>query len=97
MSGTITAVYEEGVLRPLKPLSLPEHARVEIRIIEHTLNAEQERSQVRQILIEAGLIQPHPKTESVQPVSEADLTAATQALGKAGPLSDLIISEREGR
>lgn len=32
MSQTITAVYENGVLRPLSPLALPEKARVTLQI-----------------------------------------------------------------
>lgn len=32
MSETVTAVYENGMLRPLTPLSLPERARVRLRI-----------------------------------------------------------------
>ena len=32
MNNTITVVYENGILRPLVPLALPEHARVQIRV-----------------------------------------------------------------
>lgn len=32
MSQTITAVYENGVLRPLTPLELPEKTRVKLRV-----------------------------------------------------------------
>jgi predicted DNA-binding antitoxin AbrB/MazE fold protein len=32
MSERIDAIYEGGVLRPLKPLSLPDHARVKLTI-----------------------------------------------------------------
>ena len=32
MSQTITAVYENGILRPLKPLALPEKTRVRLQI-----------------------------------------------------------------
>lgn len=35
MSETITAVYENGVLRPLTPLTLPDRARVRLHI-EHS-------------------------------------------------------------
>lgn len=34
MSTSIEAVYEQGVLRPLRPLSLPEGAKVEIILAE---------------------------------------------------------------
>jgi predicted DNA-binding antitoxin AbrB/MazE fold protein len=32
MTLTTEAIYENGVLRPLSPLALPEHARVEIAV-----------------------------------------------------------------
>lgn len=32
MQITATAIYENGVLRPLTPLTLPEHARVQLQI-----------------------------------------------------------------
>ena len=33
MSQIIDAIYEEGVLKPLEPLNLPEHAKVRIHIL----------------------------------------------------------------
>ena len=32
MERSITVIYEDGVLRPLIPLALPEHSRVRVRI-----------------------------------------------------------------
>lgn len=32
MNTTVTAIYENGILRLLVPLSVPEHARVQVRI-----------------------------------------------------------------
>lgn len=97
MNSTITAVYENGVLRPLTPLTLPEHSRVELQIVTQAA-APPDREQVRQALLAAGVIHPQPAPEE-RPVviSEAELTAAAEALGRPGPLSVLIISEREGR
>ena len=34
MSTTLTATYEGGVLRPLTPLSLPEHAASQVKIVK---------------------------------------------------------------
>jgi predicted DNA-binding antitoxin AbrB/MazE fold protein len=31
---TIIAIYEQGLLRPLIPLQLPEHARVRVQVVE---------------------------------------------------------------
>lgn len=36
MTTSIEAVYEQGVLRPLEPLGLPEGTKVEILVLEPT-------------------------------------------------------------
>lgn len=97
MSETIAAIYEQGVLRPLTPLLLPERTRVQIQIIAQTPATQEERQQVRQALLEAGIIQPRPPAQPVQPVSETRLVEAANALAAAGPLSELVMAEREGR
>ncbi len=96
MSETITAIYEQGVLRPLIPLSLPERTQVQIQIIAPPPVAQNERQRVRQALLNAGVIKPHPPLEPIRPVSEAKLAAAN-ALAAADPLSELIIAERAER
>jgi len=97
MTETIVAIYEQGVLRPLAPLLLPERTHVQIQIIAQTPSAQEERQQVRQALLDAGVIRPRPLDEPIQAVSEALLAEAANALAAAGPLSELIIAEREGR
>ena len=52
---------------------------------------------MRQALLDAGVIRPRPPADPIQPVSEAQLAAAADALAAAGPLSELVIAEREGR
>lgn len=59
--------------------------------------AEQERQRVLQVLLAAGVIHPRPLAELIAPVSEAQLDAAARALAAAGPLSEEIMAEREGR
>ena len=56
-----------------------------------------ERQQVRQALQDAGLVRRQPATQPVKVVSEAQLAAAADSLAQAGPLSQLIIDERNGR
>jgi predicted DNA-binding antitoxin AbrB/MazE fold protein len=97
MNETISAIYEKGILRPLTPLLLPEHTRVQIQIIAQSPDVQEERQRVRQILLSAGVIRSRPPVEPIRPVSEAQLAAAAAALGTAGPISELIIAEREGR
>jgi predicted DNA-binding antitoxin AbrB/MazE fold protein len=97
MSETIVTVYERGVLRPLTPLSLPENTQVRIQIVAPTPSVQEERLRVREALLDAGVIQPRQVTEPVQPVSETELEEAARALATAGPFSELVIAEREGR
>jgi predicted DNA-binding antitoxin AbrB/MazE fold protein len=97
MSETIAAIYEQGVLRPLTPLLLPERTRVQIQIVVQPQAAQEERQQVRQALLDAGVIQSCPPVESIRPISETRLAEVANALAAAGPLSELIIAEREGR
>lgn len=96
MSETIVTIYENGVLRPLTPLSLPESTRVVLQIVTSDSAVEEERRHVRQALLDAGVIRPRPTTEQVEPVSEEELEQAAIALAKAGPLSEQILADREG-
>lgn len=98
MSETITVIYEQGVLRPLAPLSLPENTRIQVRIVRPTVRTRKvqaNRQSVYEALMDAGLIRPQATTDLSKSVSEQELVAAAKALGAAGPLSELIIAERD--
>jgi predicted DNA-binding antitoxin AbrB/MazE fold protein len=97
MASTFTAIYEHGVLRPLQPLPLPEHAAVELRIVPRADRVQKtlaHRQQVYEALQAADLIMSRPGPEPARPVSEAELAAAAKALAVAGPISEMIIAER---
>lgn len=94
MSGNIAVVYEKGVLRPLRPLNLPEQTQLQIRIVQSEERMLSEAEMAYRVLVQAGLLQPALPTE-VEPVSEADRMQAARAYGEAGPLSDWIIAERD--
>jgi predicted DNA-binding antitoxin AbrB/MazE fold protein len=95
MMEQVTVVYEQGVLRPLRPLSIPDNTQLDIQIISQE-SQETEYQQVLQTLLDAGLLHTAlPSTE--RPISDAELRAAAVAIGADGPLSDDIIAEREGR
>ena len=96
MSTTFTATYEGGVLRPLTPLSLPEHARVQVKIVKSPDKKDMatDRQRVYNALLEAGLVKSQPSPDTLPAVAEAELAAAADALGLVGSISDLIIAER---
>lgn len=68
MSEIITAVYENGILRPLSPVSLPPGSTVRLQVLAVEPANEDER--IIQSLIAAGLITPPPHRPDVEPVSE---------------------------
>ena len=96
MTTEAMAIYENGVLRLLTPVSLPEHARVRLAILSQE-GPEDELRRSEAALIAAGLVKPAgPQRElkSVSPRRRAEL-ARLYAVG--GPLSEVIIAERDGR
>lgn len=97
MGQAITAMYEQGILRPLMPLRLKDRSLVQIQVVSEPLVEGTEREETLRVLIEAGVIRPHPPAPPRVPVDEVRLAAARRALGAAGPLSELIIAERDGR
>jgi predicted DNA-binding antitoxin AbrB/MazE fold protein len=97
MGQAITVMYEKGVFRPLMPLRLKDRSLVQIQIISEPQAEEAEREEALRVLREAGVIRPHPPAPQRVPVDEGRLEAARKALGAAGPLSELIIAERDGR
>jgi predicted DNA-binding antitoxin AbrB/MazE fold protein len=94
MSEIITAVYENGVLRPRNHLSLQDGQTVRIQILSE--EKADEAQQVIQSLVAAGLIAPPPRRGDVEPVSEAARRELAQRLAQCPgkPLSEIIIEDR---
>jgi predicted DNA-binding antitoxin AbrB/MazE fold protein len=100
MAMTITAVYENGVLRPLSPLALPEHSQVELAVQAVTAPAQAARERVRAALARAGVLAERSATEqTVLPLGSDERAVLAQRLADAGvaPLSAAILDERAGR
>jgi predicted DNA-binding antitoxin AbrB/MazE fold protein len=99
---TVAAVYENGILRPTRPLNLREQQTVYIQIIsqesEETPNveAEQEMKSIVHGLIQAGLLTPPPGRSDVEPMSDQERRELAEELGRAPgkPLSEIIIEDR---
>jgi predicted DNA-binding antitoxin AbrB/MazE fold protein len=94
------AIYENGILRPLTPLALPEHARVEVYVqqVLAPIDAAEHRRQVREALVAAGLSLPGPLSPPASsPISAERREELAHLFAGERPLSELIIEEREGR
>jgi predicted DNA-binding antitoxin AbrB/MazE fold protein len=96
MGKVVTAVYEDGVLRPLDPLNLREHQEVRIHLLADEVQSKTGEDAVR-VLVSAGLMRmPERGTPPANPVSEEERRALAERLGRAPgkPLSEIIIEDR---
>lgn len=94
MSKIITAVYENGILRPLDPVTLAERQRVRLQIIP-TQEAENV-DHIFQALHEAGVITPPRGSSEYEPVPDEEQYRLAKVLGEATlrPLSEIVIEDR---
>jgi predicted DNA-binding antitoxin AbrB/MazE fold protein len=94
MSTVITATYENGVLRPLRPINFKEHQAIHLQVLsEEPLS---EREIVIQKLIQAGAIAPPRGYSEIEPISEEERRQLADELGQMSgkPLSEIIIEAR---
>ena len=101
MAQRITAIYEDGVLRPLSPLELPEHSQVEIDIhqVYSATARPTHRDQVNQTLVRAGLSLPFidRTARSATQLSPERREELARLFSVGRPISELISEDREGR
>jgi predicted DNA-binding antitoxin AbrB/MazE fold protein len=77
MTKTITAIYENGVLKPTEKLDLPEHAQVEILLTDVSAWRRE---------LDALLARIHQKTASYAPEEiERDITEASRQAQTPSP------------
>ncbi len=94
MSTLISAIYENGIIRPLQPLALPEGQSLQIQIVMDESMTELRR--ITQVLETSGILTPPPYASHIEPVPESQWRELTERL-KALPgklLSEIIIEER---
>lgn len=89
MNQTTTAIYENGLLRPLVPLDLPEHSEVEITI---RTGGDSLHKQVRKAL---KLENRSNKTEAV--ISNERRKELAEIFSGEKPLSEYINEDRDAR
>ncbi len=99
MATTVSAIYEDGVLRLLAPLPLPEHTPVEVTVTMPSESVEDDpRERVRAALVAAGLSRPQAQPwAGPSPLSPEERAALAQQVAAGTPLSGIIDEEREGR
>jgi predicted DNA-binding antitoxin AbrB/MazE fold protein len=95
MTETVTAVYENGVLRPLRPLKLRESQTVRLQIIADVSTGNEDEAAIR-ALVDAGILTPPPGRSDVETLSEHERRELDDRLGRAPgkPLSEIIIEDR---
>ena len=91
----ITAIYEDGVLRPLEPLDLPEYTEVRLTVtpIVHTVMTRDE--QLDAIFAAAGIHFVKMPTDGLRMLTDEERDALGRRIGPGRPLSEVIIEERE--
>jgi predicted DNA-binding antitoxin AbrB/MazE fold protein len=99
MTEIVTAVYENGILRPLRPLKLRDRQRVRVQVLPEEPADEVE--EVIQGLISAGLMQVRPKGELIppDPLSAEQRQALADRLGRipGKSASEMVIEDRGER
>jgi len=98
MTETVTAVYENGVLRPLRPLELRESQTVRLQIMSDESTENEDEAAIR-ALVDAGILTPPPGRSNLEPISEHERRDLADRLGRAPgkPLSEIIIEDRGER
>jgi predicted DNA-binding antitoxin AbrB/MazE fold protein len=95
MMEMVTAVYENGLLRPLRPLNLQERQMVRLQVLPEEPVADEGEAAIR-ALVAAGLLTPPPRRSSVTPIADEERRELADRLGHAPgkPLSEVIIEDR---
>jgi predicted DNA-binding antitoxin AbrB/MazE fold protein len=92
MGVIVTAIYEKGVLRPLKPLSLKDGEIVTIEILPR----DEERLLIHDLVASQVLTAPPGQGVSYSLSSEERIALADRVAKAAGRLvSEMIIQERQ--
>lgn len=87
MTKTLSAIYENGLLRPLEPLSLNEHQRVSVTVSDVAIDPVDKWLDHEYMTMVDSMDEPVPSLSEVR-----------QILSKIpGDLSDTIRAERDAR
>ncbi len=97
----VTAVYEKGMLRPLRPLDLRERQKVRIQVLPEAPDVSEEpkdgANALIQRLVAKGMMRPRPRGPiPPDPVSAKERKALAERLGRAPgkSASEMVIEDR---
>ncbi len=91
------AIYENGILRPLQPLDLPENKTVNISVLDEAPNSEETmQEKADRVLREAGLIS-SIKFPNAKKLSDEERRRIGKLFSGEKPLGDYIDEDREAR
>ncbi len=96
MNQTLTAIYTNGVLRPLVSLDLAENSEVELNLTLIKKNGNQSEN-ISKLLIEKGLSLPKKKSAPKQSLSSKERARLAKVFSAPQPISELINQDREER
>ena len=96
MNQTLTAIYSNGVLRPLISLDLPENSEVELdlKVIE---KPQPSREMIGELLVQKGLSLRKKANKSKQNLSAEERERLAKLFSAPQPLGELISEDREER
>lgn len=97
MNQNIQAIYENGILRPLQPLDLPENKTVNITVLDESSNGEEtHRNKVSRVLREAGLTS-QMKFPNAKKLSDEERKRLGKLFSGEKSLGEYIDEDREAR
>jgi predicted DNA-binding antitoxin AbrB/MazE fold protein len=91
MSQTLTAIYTNGILRPLVSLDLPENSEVELdlKVIEKSKN------KIGELFVNKGLSVKNSKTKNLKNLSAKERKRLAKVFSNTQSLGEIISDERE--
>ncbi len=97
MSQNIEVIYENGILRPLQPLNLPEKKIFKVNLTDETSNNEEtHRDKVSRVLREAGLTS-QMKFPKAKKLSDEERKRLGKLFSGEKSLGEYIDEDREAR
>lgn len=97
MSQQIQAIYENGLLRPLVPLDLPENSIVEIDVLDVNDNGKETMPEKADRILREASLTSSIKFPNAEKLSDEERRRIGKLFSGEKPLGDYIDEDREAR